>query len=227
MPKINYHAKLLPNQCYHIYNHAVGRENLFKKPRNYIYFWSKWQQYISPYFANYACCLMPNHFHVLCKTLPITAAIQQRIEAEAETSKKAAAYLREEITITAFYENQFMRLFSTYTKAINKQEKGRYGSLFVAKFKRTLVPTEERFLYYIHYIHHNPIHHGFVKEYLDYKYSSYATYFDPLEDETLSMSVVLNLYDKLPIGQLSPTPTISALDKFIYAHEIFKRNFKY
>ena len=86
MPKINYHAKLLPNQCYHIYNHAVGRENLFKKPRNYIYFWSKWQQYISPYFANYACCLMLNHFHVLCKALPITAAIQQHIEAEAEIS---------------------------------------------------------------------------------------------------------------------------------------------
>ena len=98
--KKNYHAKLLPNQCYHIYNHAVGQENLFKKPENYEYFWDKWNKYISPYFTNYAYCLMPNHFHVLSKAKAITETIKQKIEKE--ETRKGDAFLNGAVEIILF-----------------------------------------------------------------------------------------------------------------------------
>lgn len=123
MPKQNYHATLLPNQVYHIYNHAVGKENLFKQPRNYAYFWEKWNKLISPYFANYAFCLMPNHFHVLAKTKAINAIIREQIKQD--NTRKAIAFLKEEVPINVFYESLFQRLFSSYSKAINKQEENR------------------------------------------------------------------------------------------------------
>ncbi len=213
MSKIDYHAKLLPNQCYHIYNHAVGTEDLFKELRNFNYFLEKWHQYISPYFANYAYCLMPNHFHFLSKTRPLDDRILDKIAKE--NTKKASAFLEGDIPIKVFYESQFQRLFSTYSKAINKQEKNRYGSLFKAKFKRTLVKTEPDFLYYLQYIHHNPIHHGFAEDYLDWDYSTYFLYHDNIDVENLSKEPVLKLFKN---G--------NNLEEFIDSHKDFKDNFR-
>lgn len=55
----------LPNAFYHIYNHAVGTENLFKSHENYLFFLNKYDQHLSTVFKTLAYCLMPNHFHLL------------------------------------------------------------------------------------------------------------------------------------------------------------------
>jgi putative transposase len=39
---------LYPNQYYHLYNHAVGRENFFNNDDNYRYFLKKYTHYIYP-----------------------------------------------------------------------------------------------------------------------------------------------------------------------------------
>lgn len=218
MPRNNYHAKLLPNQVYHIYNHSVGKENLFKQPRNYAYFWQQWNKFITPYFANYAFCLMPNHFHVLCKAKNITSNIREKIELEA--TKKAIGFLNEEEPINVFYESQFRRFFNGYTNAINKQEDKRYGSLFNPdsyreKFRRTLISTREDFMYFVQYIHHNPIHHQFVLNYEDWESSSYTAYSEGVEIEGLSIDPVLRLFDKVQPSN----------GGFLQAHKDFKENF--
>lgn len=63
-----------------------------------------------------------------------------------------------------------------YAKAINKQE-SRTGSLFQKGFRRKHVPNNEidkkQVLFYIH---HNPIHHFYTDNYVDYIWSSYNTY---------------------------------------------------
>lgn len=136
MSKINYYAKLIPNNCYHIYNHAVGTEDLFKQNRNYDFFIMKWNQFITPYFANYAFCLMPNHFHFLVKAKPITNVLKNKIQQE--NTQKANAFINQTVEINVFYESQFKRFFNSYTNSINKQEENRHGSLFKKKIQKNL-----------------------------------------------------------------------------------------
>lgn len=58
---------LRPNQCFHIYNHANGFENIFVKEENYEYFLKLYIKYINAIADTFAYCLMPNHFHVLIR----------------------------------------------------------------------------------------------------------------------------------------------------------------
>ena len=58
---------LSANQYFHIYNHAIGNENLFREEKNYNFFIKKYIKYIVPHTETYAYCLMPNHFHLLLK----------------------------------------------------------------------------------------------------------------------------------------------------------------
>jgi len=44
-------------------------------------------------------------------------------------------------------------------------------------FKRKLIETDEYFINLIHYIHYNPVHHGFVEDLRDWKFTSYESFF--------------------------------------------------
>ena len=58
---------LLPNASYHIFNHANGFENVFRGKENYRFFLEKYRLFVSPIAETYACCLMPNHFHLVVR----------------------------------------------------------------------------------------------------------------------------------------------------------------
>lgn len=176
--KINYWAKLETNRCYHIYNRAVGKENLFVSPRNYGFFIERWKKYIAPFFSTYAFCLMPNHFHFLAKAKSMTPKIKTQIEAL--KTNKGRAFLEAEISENDFYTSLFKAMFNSYSLAFNKEQKRR-GSLFQAKFKRTLIRDEEHFKYMLQYIHNNPIHHGFRSKMDEWEYSSYLIYLFEVE----------------------------------------------
>ena len=49
------------------------------------------------------------------------------------------------------------------------------GRLFIQPFKRIAVEDEDYFRILVNYIHRNPIHHGLVLNFSDWKYSSYLT----------------------------------------------------
>ena len=91
-----------------------------------------------------------------------------------KSNSKSEKMMAEEINYNDFLEDQFKRLFSSYALAFNKQEK-RTGSLFQKRFKRVSVDNEFKLWHLLAYIHHNPIHHKFTKDYTTWKFSSYAT----------------------------------------------------
>jgi putative transposase len=165
----NYEIPLLPENYYHIYNHANGSDNLFLNSENYRYFLQRFATFINPIADTFAYCLMPNHIHFLI-----------RIKSEADLQ---SAYQRKKNTndliptndISSFISREFASLFSSYSQAFNIQQ-SRKGSLFMPNFKRKLVETEEYFTQLVHYIHANPIHHGFVKEMWAWEYSSYHAF---------------------------------------------------
>lgn len=151
-----YHAPFEPYGFYHIYNRGNNRENLFIEDGNYSFFLEKWNKYLLDYVEIWAYCLMPNHFHFLIR-------INDR------------SSFPNDIDINKFLEDQFKRLFSSYTLSFNKVY-DRTGSLFQKRFKRVSVKSETYLFTLIHYIHHNPIHHHFTDNFVEWKYSSYLAF---------------------------------------------------
>ncbi len=146
-------------KIYHIYNKAIGNELLFRNEDDYFFFLRKLEKYILPIACVYSYCLIPNHFHFLVYTKPEDEVKQRLTE---KPFKKERNPLHQ----------SFSNFFNSYSKPYNKAH-NRMGRLFLYPFKRILVEKEDYLLCLINYIHRNPIHHGIVKNFSDWKYSSY------------------------------------------------------
>ncbi|GAA0880639.1 hypothetical protein GCM10009119_36090 [Algoriphagus jejuensis] len=130
---------------YHVWTHANGTENLFREDENYRFFLSKYSLHISPMAKTFAYCLMPNHFHFM---------IQVRESPETECGKA------------------FGNLLNSYSQAFNKKY-GRKGSLFIQNLNRRKIESDSYYSRCVTYIHQNPSHHGFVKDFKEWKHSSW------------------------------------------------------
>lgn len=176
----------LPDFFYHIYNHANGDDNLFRKKENYLYFLKKFGEYLSPILDTFAYCLMPNHFHFLIKIKPKIDLITYFKFKEKYPSLKIFQYQTnfqgfedlegfDDQEIERLVIQQFSNFFNAYAKAYNKMY-SRKGAVFQTNLKRKKVENNEYFNTLIHYIHANPVHHGFAKNVYDWKYSSYHAF---------------------------------------------------
>lgn len=132
---------------FHVWSHANGLENLFQEEENFKFFLSKYTIYIHPVAKTFAYCLMPNHFHLMIQIRDLV-----------DTSPSQA----------------FSNLLNSYTQAFNKKYK-RKGSLFTPNINRRKIESESYFTRCITYIHQNPSHHGFVKDFRDWKFSSWKS----------------------------------------------------
>jgi putative transposase len=156
--------KLYPNQIFHVYNRGNNKQRIFFSDENYLFFLRKVRNYLLPHCDILAYCLMPNHFHFL-------------IYANEQTC--APFLINEKETNMTLFSNGIKNLLSSYTKAINKQEK-RTGSLFTQNTEAKMVSNEmatfDYSVYCMHYIHKNPVKSGLVQTYGDWRYSSFQDY---------------------------------------------------
>ena len=175
--------KFEPQRFYHIYNHAVGDENLFRSKENYLYFLEKFKYHISPVAKVYAYCLMPNHFHFL---------IQIRTESELlPLNNNIETFIDYHILII----KQFRRMFSGYVQAYNKMY-NRKGSLLMDNFRRKNVNNTFYFKKLVYYIHHNPVHHQFKKTMDEWEFSSYPAI--PITKKTnIERETVINWFGSI------------------------------
>lgn len=171
------------DKIYHVFNHAVAKENLFCNDDNFTYFLKKYFEHISPVADTFAYCLMPNHFHFLLK-----------MKSEEELSKyyqinNPTGFQNPSGTMNKLNSQKFGNLFNAYTKAFNKMYKRR-GKLYLAEFNRRWVCDDEYFRRVVQYIHFNPVHHGFVDDIRDWKYSSYQSFFTDSPGNLLKEEVI-------------------------------------
>lgn len=158
----------VPEGYYHLYSHAVGRENLFRTSENYRYFLTRYAAYVPPVAETFAYCLMPNHIHFLIQVRPANTLCSFFRDAS-KPQKHAAA---DPADLNRAVAHQLGTWLNAYSKAYNRRY-GRRGRLFVEGIHRKRV-TNERYLYkLVHYIHCNPVHHGFVEDLAQWPYSSY------------------------------------------------------
>lgn len=178
IPMNKYHIPLLPGRYYHIYNHAVGYDNLFREPQNYYFFLDKFKQFLDGWLTIYTFCLLPNHFHLLVKMNDI-----ENNEPDTILSDNINMLYSEMVS------KQFNRLFKSYSQSYNKFYKRR-GSLFMQNFKRIEVDTDDYFVTLVLYIHFNPINHGMTKDLEDWEFSSYSEILYPEPGNISSVKVI-------------------------------------
>ena len=119
-------------------------------------------QYISPVCQTFAYCLMPNHFHFL---------IRVKSDRELRKSPKAPK-AGSELNAPAFIMQQFSNFLNAYAKAYNKKY-NRRGALFVDYLRRKSISSDRYLMNVIHYIHFNPVHHGYCSDLNDWAFTSY------------------------------------------------------
>ncbi len=196
-----------PSSYYHIYNHANGFENLFQEEENYRYFLQQWEKYISSIAETYVYCLMPNHLHFLIKIKDEVEVLNLGGFQNLQGLEGSENLQGLEDKTSKIISKKFSNLFNSYTKAFNKRY-NRMGSLFMPNFKRKEIDNEKYLLNLIYYIHRNPVHHKFCKDFRDWKHSSFhaltsdsttflnkdfiASYFEDIDNFKVSHEQELN-----------------------------------
>jgi putative transposase len=157
----------ISDNCYHVYNRAVGNEKLFFNHSNYIFFLSKLKQYALPVCDIFAYRLLPNHFHLFIRIKP-----SEQVNILFEQSKPKLLQPRYDENGSDFITEQLSKIFISYSKSINNTYK-RKGKLFMDNFNRKLISDEIYFSKIIQYIHFNPVKHNYCIYPHEWKYSSY------------------------------------------------------
>lgn len=144
---------------YHVFNRGNNGDNLFYTKCNYEFFLRRLGSYLSDYIELYAFCLLPNHFHLLIR-------IKDDLDALHLKDAKRLSNKYDPVSLA------FLKFFTSYSKAINKQQK-RHGSLFENPFKRILVNNTSYLSNLVFYIHANPQIHQICEDFRMYPRSSY------------------------------------------------------
>jgi len=176
---------MLPNEKYHVFNHANGSENIFAEEKNYAFFLEKLSLYVLPVCRLFSYCLMPNHFHLV---LQIRSEQELYLRLKKPGLKDRFSEKELELKISRAFGN----LFSSYTQAFNKVY-NRKGSLFIPSMKSELIGDDNYFCKAIHYTHANPVHHRFTLKMEEWPHSSYYAYLSKGKTK-LEREYVLNIF---------------------------------
>jgi REP element-mobilizing transposase RayT len=152
-------------QHYHVFNHSNGFEDIFNEARNYHYFMMRLLFKTGSCVRLPAFCLMPNHFHLACG-IPELDKLRER---------DPSFGLLDEAAACRQISQRLSNALNSYTQSFNHTY-GRMGSLFRQNTRWKMVEDEAGLCALIHYIHANPVHHGFVRRMEDWPYSSYSIY---------------------------------------------------
>ena len=188
-------SPLLYDTYYHIYNRGVNREDIFVEDRNYDLFLRLYEKHLSPVTDLFAYCLLRNHFHLSVrikseeeiletqktlrvssngprKTLKVSTP-KRKHDVQEPFSEPDDRSQGKPLGFENYASRQISNFFNAYAKTINKAYR-RTGSLFQHPFGRVPITTDRQFWNVIAYIHQNPQKHGFVKDFRNWKYSSYG-----------------------------------------------------
>jgi putative transposase len=192
---------------YHIYNHAVGSDLVFREAENYKFFLRKISARIIPFAEVLAFCLMPNHFHfalmIKDKKVLVNYWAEKLEILKAKLEKKGSKETADYILLDTLIITAFANLFNSYVQAYNKKYR-RMGTLLKESFQRKRVDSNLDLMRLICYIHNNPVAHGFTRRREDWKYSSYNTILTDNQTD-ISREEVLKLF--------------GGIENFIFLHD--------
>ena len=136
--------KYLDENYYHMFNRGSRSEKIFFSEANYEYFLRLITGNSIVHLVRVeACCLMPNHYHIVVKQ-SVGGSISKFIQS----------------------------VMTSYVQAVNKMY-NLSGSLFQGKAKAKLIDTESSLMQVVRYIHLNPVKAELVQRPEDWRFSDY------------------------------------------------------
>jgi putative transposase len=90
---------------------------------------------------------------------------------------------------------QLSHFFNSYAQTINHRF-NRHGKLFEEPFRRKLISNDAYFTSLIYYIHFNPQQHQFVRDFREWEFTSYHSFFGD-RDDFIEKSKVINWFGSL------------------------------
>ncbi len=119
------HISLEAGGVYHIYNHAVGSDDIFREDENYLFFMRKFSTRIIPLAEVLAYCLMPNHFHFVLKIREKKELVllwnEKLPRLKAKREKRHIKENADHVLIDELIIMQMGNLFNSYVQAFNKK----------------------------------------------------------------------------------------------------------
>jgi putative transposase len=194
--KEHYYTRFENDGIYHVYNRTVDRKPMFRSDKNYAYFVRQFDKYLSDYIKIYSYNLLGNHFHFMIKVNDLTDLTtsqnlsnlndENKVETDLATSKKLPYQQKTTYDIVS---HQFKKFFQSYAMAFNK-EQNRIGTLFQTPFKRVRVEDENYLRELACYINTNAQKHNLVKDFTDWKWSSYHNILSNKDTKLLKEEVI-------------------------------------
>jgi putative transposase len=181
---LKYLADFEEDQIYHVYNRTNNKQLLFLTDENRVYFLKRYKDIVSPFVDTFCWNLLPNHFHFLIKVKSeemIIAFLETKPKQDRTVTEKRFLDCRNSnlqkvgipiVTLSELVENSFKRFFQSYALAFNKQH-NKKGNLFYKPFKRVRINKESQFTMTVIYIHANAVKHKLVKDFAEYRWSSW------------------------------------------------------
>ena len=167
-----------PEGIYHVFNHAVGWDNLFITAGNYDYFIKKYVEKLNEVVDTLAYCLLPNHFHFVIRTKNEDQLLSflERKKEKKPGLKIPNGLSKEELTHYIVHR-QFHNFLGGYAKAFNKQF-FRKGSLVRQNTRRKIVMEADYLINVIRYTNINIVLHQYVENIDEWPYTSYHQLLD-------------------------------------------------
>lgn len=185
--KEHYYTRFENDGIYHVYNRTVDRKPMFKSDRNYDFFIRQFDKYLSNYIKIYAYNLLGNHFHFMIKVNDLNdlTTFKKVSNLESQNQEKSTHEI---------VSHQFKKFFQSYAMAFNK-EHNRIGTLFQTPFKRVRVEEENYLKELVCYINTNAQKHNLVKDFRDWKWSSFNNTVSNKESKLLKEDVISYFHD--------------------------------
>jgi REP element-mobilizing transposase RayT len=204
--KEHYYTRFENDGIYHIYNRTVDRKPMFTSDRNYAYFIRQFDKYLSNYIKIYAYNLLGNHFHFMIKVNDLKSIQKLSNVSDGNNTKTDLETLKklpnQEKTTHDIISHQLKKFFQSYAMSFNK-EQNRIGTLFQTPFKRVRVENENYLRELACYINTNAQKHNLVKDFRDWKWSSYPNTISNKDTKLIKEELISYFGD---------------IDNFIYCH---------
>lgn len=195
-------SRFVEKSFYHVYNRCVKSQSLFYTDENYKYFLKLFDRHLSGVLKVYSWCLIPNHFHFL---------VSNKLHTECSFLERELQLLQNKPnSYPSIVSSRWKNFFISYSLALRRQENIR-TNIFAQKFKHIEVTTDAQFKNTIQYIHHNPAHHHIMKDFQNYRWSSYSRILNDHQSK-LEKNYVLDLF--------------GGKEQYIQSHLDYDTNFK-